>query len=170
LVQVPRRFNFGFLRYPLRLLEQNLPPKVRRDRKVAAHRCRSISTSLCSTTFGKVSSYSPDIDLKLIGCSAEYPQIPLNERNPVVNVGNRENPNYLPAEVCQVLPGQTIKRRLSPEQTQVMITFACRKPFENAGSIVGDGKAVLGINPTANSVAVCAFQSGLRLVLIFFIF
>jgi len=35
-----------------------------------------------------------------------------------------------------------------------MITFACRKPFENAESIVGDGKAVLGLNPTVNSIAV----------------
>ena len=86
--------------------------------------------------------------------AVEYPQIQLESRAPVVNVGNRENPNYLPAEVCQVLPGQTIKRRLSPEQTQAMITFACRKPYENAESIVGDGKAVLGLNPTANSIAV----------------
>lgn len=80
----------------------------------------------------------------------------MNGSAPVLNVGNRENPNYLPAEVCQVLPGQTIKRRLSPEQTQAMITFACRKPFENADSIIGDGKAVLGLNPTANSIAVYA--------------
>ena len=52
----------------------------------------------------------------------------------------------MPAEVCTVMPGQTIKRRLSPEQTQQMITFACRKPWENGNSIVGDGKAVLGLN------------------------
>ena len=70
----------------------------------------------------------------------------------MVNVGNRENPNYLPAEVCHILPGQTVKRRLSPEQTQQMITFACRKPWENGESIVGDGKAVLGLKPSANSV------------------
>ena len=85
---------------------------------------------------------------------AEYPHIQMNDRNPVVNVGNRLNPSYLPAEVCHVLPGQTIKRRLSPEQTQQMITFACRKPWENGNSIVGDGKAVLGLNPSANAIIV----------------
>jgi eukaryotic translation initiation factor 2C len=53
-----------------------------------------------------------------------------------------------------VLPGQTIKRRLSPEQTQQMITFACRKPWENGNSIVGDGKAVLGLNQVANDITV----------------
>jgi len=82
----------------------------------------------------------------------QYPQIKLDAKNPVVNVGNRENPTYLPAEVCLILPGQTIKRRLSPDQTSNMITFACRRPWENANSIVGDGKAVLGLsggnNPT----------------------
>ncbi|TVY86725.1 Protein argonaute 1B, partial [Lachnellula willkommii] len=82
----------------------------------------------------------------------KYPQIKLEERNPIVNVGNREHPNYLPAEVCVVLPGQTIKRRLSPDQTQQMITFACRKPNQNADSIVTDGKAVLGLNPQANAM------------------
>ncbi|TVY52831.1 Protein argonaute 1B [Lachnellula cervina] len=82
----------------------------------------------------------------------KYPQIRLEERNPIVNVGNREHPNYLPAEVCVVLPGQTIKRRLSPDQTQQMITFACRRPNQNADSIVTDGKAVLGLNPQANAM------------------
>lgn len=51
------------------------------------------------------------------------------------------------------MPGQTIKRRLSPAQTQEMITFACRKPWENGESIVGDGKEVLGLNPSAKSKA-----------------
>jgi hypothetical protein len=71
---------------------------------------------------------------------------------PVVNVGNRQNPSYLPAEVCVVLPGQTIKRRLSPDQTANMITFACRKPWENGNSIIGDGKTVLGLNTNQNAI------------------
>ena len=73
---------------------------------------------------------------------------------PVVNVGNRENPSYLPAEVCVALPGQTIKRRLSPDQTAEMIKFACRKPSENGNSIVVDGKVVLALNPGQNPVLV----------------
>jgi len=81
----------------------------------------------------------------------KYPQIKLNGDLPVVNVGNRDHPSFLPAEVCTVLPGQTIKRRLSPEQTQKMITFACRKPWENAESIINDGKAVLGLAQTSVS-------------------
>jgi hypothetical protein len=71
----------------------------------------------------------------------------------VVNVGNREHPSYLPAEVCVVLPGQTIKRRLSPDQTQNMIRQAVRKPFQNADSIITDGKDVLGLNQ-ANAMTV----------------
>jgi hypothetical protein len=74
----------------------------------------------------------------------------LDERFPVVNVGTLDRPSYLPAEVCEVLPGQVIKRRLSPSQTQEMITFACRKPWQNAESIVGDGKMTLGLNPSTN--------------------
>jgi eukaryotic translation initiation factor 2C len=85
---------------------------------------------------------------------SEYPGIALSDRAPVVNVGNMENPNYLPAEVCVVVAGQNIKRRLSPDQTAAMIRVACRKPFENAGSIVGEGRTVLGLDPPSNPVLV----------------
>ena len=117
--------------------------------------CRAIHTSLSSIISDEVGISSFIFEPQLIAWSVEYPNVQLDTRAPVVNVGNRENPSYLPAEVCQALPGQPIKRRLSPEQTQGMISFACRKPFENAESIVGDGKAVLGLNPSANSIAVC---------------
>ena len=66
---------------------------------------------------------------------------------PVVNVGNKANPSYLPADVCIVLPGQTADSKLSPDQTARMIEFAVRKPFDNARSIATDGTAVLGLNP-----------------------
>jgi hypothetical protein len=82
----------------------------------------------------------------------KYPAFQLKGSNPVVNVGDREHPTYLPAEVCEVVPGQTIKRRLGPAQTQEMIAFACRKPWENGISIVEDGKAVLGLNPDSDSL------------------
>lgn len=88
-----------------------------------------------------------------------YPQIQLRPDNPVVNVGNGDHPMYLPAEVCLVLPGQNIKRRLSPEQTQSMIRFACRGPDQNALSIVSDGKAVLGLDNKAARFDLAVGQS-----------
>ncbi|KAL1837895.1 hypothetical protein VTJ49DRAFT_3281 [Mycothermus thermophilus] len=51
---------------------------------------------------------------------------------PVVNVGTRQNPTYLPAEVCVVLPGLVANRKLDPGQTAEMIRFAVRKPGQNA--------------------------------------
>ncbi|RKF74263.1 Protein argonaute 1 [Golovinomyces cichoracearum] len=83
----------------------------------------------------------------------KYPAIKLNPINPVVNVGNTEFPNYLPAEVCQVLPGNKVNRRLSPGQTQQMIKMACRAPYENAESLVGEGKSLLGLGSTENSIS-----------------
>ncbi|KAI9049000.1 hypothetical protein LZ554_006849 [Drepanopeziza brunnea f. sp. 'monogermtubi'] len=83
----------------------------------------------------------------------KYPALQLNERLPVVNVGSKENPSYLPAEACLVLPGQPIGRRLSPIQTSEMIKFACRQPWENANSVTSDGRAMLGLNANSNSIA-----------------
>jgi hypothetical protein len=73
---------------------------------------------------------------------------------PVVNVGSRTKPSYLPAEACLVLPGQPSGKKLSPEQTRFMIEFACRKPKFNADSIVEEGRKVLGLTPPGNAVLV----------------
>ena len=71
-----------------------------------------------------------------------------------MNIGNKENPMYLPAEYCKVLPGQSSMKKLGPDQTALMIRFACRKPILNAKSITEDGLEVLGLLPGSNSVLV----------------
>ncbi|KAF2198644.1 Piwi-domain-containing protein [Delitschia confertaspora ATCC 74209] len=69
---------------------------------------------------------------------------------PVVNYGTKDDPKWIPAELCTVLPGQAAKRILAPDQTRGMIDFAARPPSENALSIIGDGlkvaKVVEGLN------------------------
>ena len=77
----------------------------------------------------------------------------------MVNVGTSQNPSYLPAEVCEVLPGQPAGSKLSPAQTQQMIKFAVRGPAQNAQSIVMNGARVLGINPPTNTTLVSLFTS-----------
>lgn len=73
-----------------------------------------------------------------------------NDNLPVVNVGNRENPSYLPAEVCVVLPGQSYQSKLGPVETADIIKFAVRKPHLNANSIAQDGPQAIGLLPSAN--------------------
>jgi eukaryotic translation initiation factor 2C len=82
-----------------------------------------------------------------------YPGSPIKNPNvPVVNVGNRVNPTYLPAEVCVVEPGQSSISKLSPQQTTRMISFAVRKPWENAESIVKDGPEAIGMTTKVNTL------------------
>ena len=69
---------------------------------------------------------------------------------PVVNVGNVEHPSYLPMEVCVVLQGQNARVVLPPKQTQEMIKFAVRKPWQNFDSIYQDGEGDIGLNPNQN--------------------
>lgn len=72
----------------------------------------------------------------------------------MVNVATRENPSYLPAEVCVVMPGQSSNSRLDPGQTRQMIRFAVRKPFENAASIVNEGLETVGLSSQTNVLLV----------------
>ncbi|CAK7201643.1 hypothetical protein SEUCBS139899_004352 [Sporothrix eucalyptigena] len=69
---------------------------------------------------------------------------------PVVNVGNREHPAYLPAEVCVVLPGQPANAKLDPAQTQQLIKFAVRRPHESQNFITSQGLAMAGLTTATN--------------------
>ncbi|PHH91012.1 hypothetical protein CDD83_1947 [Cordyceps sp. RAO-2017] len=73
-----------------------------------------------------------------------------NPDMPVVNVGNRENPTYLPPQVCHILSGQPAKTKLDPSQTQQMIRFAVRSPAQNATSILTKGFQSAGLSAAAN--------------------
>ena len=61
---------------------------------------------------------------------------------PVVNVGTRAQPIYLPADVCKVQPGQLA--HIGHDQTDSMVRFARRKPNECAISVIDQGREVLG--------------------------
>ena len=70
---------------------------------------------------------------------------------------NREKPIYLPAEICEIVPGQAYRGKLDPNQTASMIQVACRPPAENANTIVGDGFQRLGLHPNTQGAALGAF-------------
>ncbi|KAL4872284.1 hypothetical protein BDV12DRAFT_162657 [Aspergillus spectabilis] len=73
---------------------------------------------------------------------------------PVVNVGTRDKPSYLPVEACRVEPGQPAKAKLTPNQTREMMKFAVRGPAQNAQSIVTKGVETLGLGNAANPTLV----------------
>ncbi|KAK3367285.1 RNA interference and gene silencing protein [Lasiosphaeria ovina] len=81
-----------------------------------------------------------DFFLNTYGITLQKPHLP------VVNLGTRENPTYLPPEVCVVLPGQSANSKLDPNQAQQMIKFAVRKPAANANSIVDEGLRIVGLS------------------------
>ncbi|PYH42933.1 argonaute/piwi family protein [Aspergillus saccharolyticus JOP 1030-1] len=70
---------------------------------------------------------------------------------PVVNVGTRQDPSYLPVEVCVVIAGQAAGVKLRGRQTQNMIRFAVRNPAQNALSITTKGAGALGLTPQLNT-------------------
>ena len=47
------------------------------------------------------------------------------------------DPQFLPPELCTILPGQPYRALLQPDQTSEMIKFAARYPHQNAMSIAG---------------------------------
>lgn len=78
---------------------------------------------------------------------------------PVVNVGNGENPVYLPADVCMVLPGQAARTNLTGTQTAQMLRFAVRKPHDNAQSITTNGLRTVEVDPLNETLVSSPFSS-----------
>ncbi|KAI7304111.1 Piwi-domain-containing protein, partial [Hortaea werneckii] len=65
------------------------------------------------------------------GITLKFPQ------EPVLNVGTKADPQYLPVELCTVIAGQPFNRLLQGDQTSEMLKFAARTPNLNAMSIAG---------------------------------
>lgn len=71
----------------------------------------------------------------------KYPNLPL------VDVGGQKK-NFLPAEVCEILPDQPFRGKLTDEHTATMITVACQPPNANGNAIMNNGLRELGfVNP-----------------------
>ncbi|KAH7911489.1 ribonuclease H-like domain-containing protein [Hygrophoropsis aurantiaca] len=74
-----------------------------------------------------------------------YPDLPL------VDVGGQKK-NYLPPEVCDILPDQPFRGKLTDEQTASMILVACKPPNVNGNSIITHGLNELGFRASGPSV------------------
>ncbi|KZV96981.1 Piwi-domain-containing protein [Exidia glandulosa HHB12029] len=70
---------------------------------------------------------------------------------PLVDVGNPGKPTWLPAEICEVQPGEPHYGKLSSSETQNMLRLASRRPAVNAAHIVHQGLPKLGLTGQAAS-------------------
>lgn len=70
----------------------------------------------------------------------------VNNNLPLVNAGTKGRPVYFLAQLCALLPGQSIKTKLNPREQDAMIQFACRAPSANALSVTKNARAVLGLD------------------------
>lgn len=82
----------------------------------------------------------------------QYPDMPL------VDVGGQKS-NLLPPELCEILPNQPFRGKLTDEHTAAMITAAAKPPNINAQSITGRGLDELGFRQGAASLG--AFGVGI---------
>ncbi|KAG1898378.1 Piwi domain-containing protein [Suillus fuscotomentosus] len=81
----------------------------------------------------------------------KYPHITLRHADdlPVVDISgpNSKFSIYVPAELCEIEPGQPFRGRLNEKETSNMIRFACNPPKVNADAIIENGLPTLGFTP-----------------------
>lgn len=73
---------------------------------------------------------------------------------PVVDLAgpNAKHPVYVPAELCEIQSGVPFRGKLSENEAQQMIRYACNPPVVNAQTIVGRGLPILGLTQTNNPI------------------
>lgn len=77
----------------------------------------------------------------------------------LLNCGTREKPVWIPPELCEVMPGQAFRGKLSDYQTSQMILVAARGPGENARRIANGAHRVIGYQ--GNNPSLAAFGVGI---------
>ena len=77
---------------------------------------------------------------------------------PLINVSSRrDRPILLPAEICEIVPGQAYRGKLDADQTAAMIKVACNPPGFNGNAIVNQGFEELGLRANAAGATLGAF-------------
>ena len=76
----------------------------------------------------------------------------------LLNCGTRETPVWIPPELCEVMPGQAFRGKLSDDQTSQMHKVAARGPGENARRIANGAHRVIGFR--GNNPSLAAFGVG----------
>ncbi|KAH0580660.1 Protein argonaute 1B [Termitomyces sp. J132] len=64
---------------------------------------------------------------------------------PVVDLGSQKKEVWVPAELCEIIPGQPYGK-LNDRETAQMIRYACNPPRSNAEAIVNQGFPKLGLS------------------------
>ncbi|KDR72808.1 hypothetical protein GALMADRAFT_158483 [Galerina marginata CBS 339.88] len=71
---------------------------------------------------------------------------------PVVDVGSAKRANWVPAELCEIEPGNAYRGKLNDRETAQMIRYACNPPKLNAEHITGRGFPALGLAPAQSPI------------------
>ncbi|KAI0391746.1 Piwi-domain-containing protein [Xylariaceae sp. FL0594] len=69
----------------------------------------------------------------------------VHAKYPPVNIGSRDKPTWIPAELVTLPDAQHFRKKLLGSESADMLEFACRSPFANATSISTIGREVLGL-------------------------
>ncbi|KAG5652514.1 hypothetical protein H0H81_004786 [Sphagnurus paluster] len=93
------------------------------------------------------------------GITLEHPLLPL------IDVGGQP-PNYLPPEVCEILPNQPFREKMTEAYTASMILIAAQPPNVNANAIVGRGLDELGFRARAEPLGAFGMSVGTEMAVV----
>ncbi|KAJ6463934.1 argonaute-like protein [Mycena sanguinolenta] len=84
---------------------------------------------------------------------------------PLVDVGGAKS-NYLPPELCEILPNQPFRGKLTEEHTAQMITVAAKPPNVNGEAIAGRGLHELGYRNGAEPLGAFGISIGSEMAVV----
>ncbi|KAG2119355.1 Piwi domain-containing protein [Suillus clintonianus] len=135
-------------------MPQHFTQKLKVTTRHLGYKQKKPIKKIMSTTARRTTFYCDEYDRKISVeeyFQRKYPHITLRHADdlPVVDISgpNSKFSIYVPAELCEIEPGQPFRGRLNDKETANMIRFACNPPKVNAEAIVERGLPILGFTP-----------------------
>jgi len=69
----------------------------------------------------------------------------------------RKEPIWVPAELCDIVPGSARTGKLTPDETAKMINIACNRPAINAKCLMNEGLPTLGFSGQRKAPILASF-------------
>lgn len=71
--------------------------------------------------------------------------------------GKKKEPIWVPAELCDIIPGSARRGKLTADETAQMIRMACKPPAINSRCLLEEGLPTLGFSPQNRAPILASF-------------
>lgn len=149
-----RLFEFQHSSGAMPTLPKQMVKSIKVKTKHLGHRkpLKAIGTTSARNTYFDCEQFGGRISVEQYFVKAYNRKLRYPVELPVVDIGGNKKV-WVPAEMCDIEPGNAYRGKLNDKETAQMIRYACNPPRVNAEAIIDKGLPTLGVSPPQGPLA-----------------